>query len=188
MPDCTTNTTSTALVTAFFALLFIVFLPVFLRNSYLLTMRVWFAQTKMVELKKMFLHEVGVVTFLSQSVLFLILLGCIFALAGIANPQLAELRPDGARVAYMFRERNYCLELAVTFDLAASILISGTCKIIELDYTPSNEETNYTSNQTHRVSIGNQCKNYEKSELLESPLVIVLGIPFVLNYRSHIHG
>ena len=129
MPECTTTTPSTEGLTAFFALVFIVFLPIFSRNCYILINRVMMAEAKTAQLKKMFLNEVGAVTLISQCTLLCILMGCIFTFVGIANPQEAQSRPDGARVAYQFRTRNYFLDLAEVFDLSASILISGTCKI-----------------------------------------------------------
>ena len=129
MPDCTTKTPSTDGLTAFFVLLFLVVLPIFVRNGYVLIRRVWVAEGKRAQMRKMFFNEVGAVTILAQLSLLCILMGCIFTLVGIANPQLYQVRPDNARVPYHFRTRNYFLDLAEILNLSACMLISGTCKL-----------------------------------------------------------
>ena len=69
-------------------------------------------------------------TILSEIALFSLVVAIILSLAGIANPQWAQSRQDGARLPYMFRIRSFFLAIAEIIFLSVSILISGTCKLL----------------------------------------------------------
>ena len=130
MPECTTKTTASNLITAYFSILFIVFAPLLVFNGYLIGRRYWRARGNKVEFRRMFFTEVGMATILSEIALFSLVVAIILSLAGIANPQWAQSRQDGARLPYMFRIRSFFLAIAESLFLAVCILIAGTCKFI----------------------------------------------------------
>jgi len=130
MPECTTPTTATALITTYYAILFIVFTGLLISNGYLIVKRYWQARGNRAELYRLSFNEIGIVTNIAEIALFSLVVAIILSLAGIANPQWAQSRQDGARLPYMFRIRSFFLAIAESLFLAVCILIAGTCKFI----------------------------------------------------------
>jgi hypothetical protein len=127
-PSCVDRSTSTDLLLSYFVILFVVFLAIFLWSVKMTRARI-LAVTSGNRFSKVFCNELGFVTVLSQTSLLVLIVGMIFTLVGIANPQRSQSREDGTRQPYLHRPRSFTMAVAEIIILCACILVGGTCKL-----------------------------------------------------------